>query len=77
MVVVKKFKDHHELQETIEYEFPAVSNFIRRCRNDAGHPDIPRQTDPDTVFLSLRVFVEHARKLYALLRYFDNNPADW
>lgn len=77
MVTARKFKDHHELRETIESELPAVSNLIRRCRNDAGHPDIPRQTDPDTVFLSLRVFVEYARKLYALLRYFDQNSADW
>lgn len=77
MVAAKKFKDHHELRETIQSELPAASNFIRRCRNDAGHPDIPTQTDPDTVFLSLRVFAEYARKLYALLRYFDSNPAEW
>ena len=73
----KKFKDHHELRGTIRHDLPSVSELVRRCRNDAGHPDIPTQTDPDTVFLTLRVFAEHARKVYALLRYFDTNAADW
>lgn len=73
----KRFKDHHELRGTIRHDLPAVSEVIRRCRNDAGHPDIPTQTDPDTVFLNLRVFSEHARKLYELLHYFDTSPADW
>lgn len=77
MDVSKKFKDHHDLRGTIRHDLPAVSELIRRCRNDAGHPDIPTQTDPDTVFLSLRVFSEHARKVYELLHFFDSNPADW
>lgn len=77
MVGAKKFKDHHDLRGTIRHDLPSVSELIRRCRNDAGHPDIPAQTDPDTVFLTLRVFAEHARRLYELLRYFDSNPADW
>lgn len=74
---VKKFKDHHELRGTIRHDLPAVSELIRRCRNDAGHPDIPTATDPDTVFLSLRVFTEHTRKVHELIGYFDSNPADW
>lgn len=77
MVATKKFKDHHDLRGTIRHDLPSVSELIRRCRNDAGHPDIPTQTDPDTVFLTLRVFSEHARKLYELLRYFESNTADW
>jgi len=77
MVSAGKFAGHHELIETIDHAFPATSELIRRCRNDAGHPDIPTQTDPDTVFLNLRVFTEHARRMAGLLDHFSNNPAVW
>lgn len=77
MVDSKKFKAHHEITETILHALPATSELIRRCRNDAGHPDIPTLTDPDTVFLNLRVFTEHARRIYGLLGHFHTNPAEW
>lgn len=77
MDAAKKFAGHYELRGIIRHDLPAVYDLIRRCRNDAGHPDIPTQTDPDTVFLNLRVFSEHARKVHELLDYLGSNPADW
>jgi len=76
MVGAKKIADH-ELRDTIQHALPTVSEFLRRCRNDAGHPNIPTQTDPDTVFLNLRVFTEYARRIYGLIEYFRANPAEW
>ena len=38
-----------EMAETVGNELPSAFHFIRR--NDAGHPEIPTNTDPDTVFL--------------------------
>ncbi|MDA4133643.1 MAG: hypothetical protein OK454_11060, partial [Thaumarchaeota archaeon] len=75
MVAAKKLP--FELAEGVGNELPAAFNFIRRCRNDAGHPEIPTQTDPDTVFLNLRVFTEYARRVTKLAEHFKNNPADW
>ena len=66
-----------DLSETVGNELPSAFNFIRRCRNDAGHPEIPTHTDADTVFLNLRVFTEYARRVVALTEYFKINPADW
>lgn len=66
-----------ELASTVRGELPSAFEFIRRCRNDAGHPAIPTQTDPDTVFLHLRVFVEYARRVTALAEFFKTNPATW
>jgi hypothetical protein len=75
MVTGKKLP--FELAETVGNELPSAFHFIRRCRNDAGHPEIPTQTDPDTVFLNLRVFTEYARRVQALATFFGANAADW
>jgi hypothetical protein len=77
MVKAKKFKDQNDLREAIGYELPSVSNIIRRSRNEAGHPAIPKQTEPDDVLAVLRLFPRHARNVYDLLNYFENNPAEW
>jgi hypothetical protein len=75
MVAAKKLP--FELAETVGNELPTAFSFIRRCRNDAGHPEIPTTTDPDTVFLNLRVFTEYARRVAALTEFFKTNAADW
>ena len=77
MVDAKRFSTHHEIVDTVQHALPAVFELIRRCRNDAGHPDIPSFTDPDTVFLNLRVFTEHARRIYGILSYLDANKVSW
>lgn len=64
MVAAKRLS--FEFVETVEHELPSGFNFIRRCRNDAGHPEILRNTDPDAVFLNLRVFTEFVRRVVAL-----------
>jgi hypothetical protein len=66
-----------ELAETVGNELPSAFSFIRRCRNDAGHPEIPTQTDPDTVFLNLRVFTEYGRRVASLTGFFKTDAADW
>ncbi len=75
MVAAKKLS--HELTETVGNELPSAFHFIRRCRNDAGHPEIPTQTEPDTVFLNIRVFTEYARRVAALTQFFGKQEADW
>ncbi len=67
----------HEHVETVASELPAGFELLRRCRNAAGHPDVPGDVDPDTVFLNLRTFTEYARRVQALTRHFGSAPADW
>ena len=75
MVTAKELPNEH--RETIASELPAAFELIRRSRNSAGHPEVPGRTDPDTVFLNLRVFTEYANRTAKLIDYFDTNPADW
>lgn len=66
-----------ELSQTIGSYLPGAFDMIRNYRNIAGHPDIGGATDPDTVFMSLRIFTEYMRRVVALTDYFKSNPADW
>lgn len=67
----------HEHAETVASELPAGFELLRRCRNAGGHPDVPGNVDPDTVFLNLRTFTEYARRVQALTTHFGTAPADW
>jgi len=75
MVTAKKLP--RDEAETVAGELPAGFEFLRRCRNAAGHPDVPGNVETDTVFFNLRTFVEYARRMQALIAYFVANPADW
>jgi hypothetical protein len=75
MVQAKKLPHQHA--ETVGSELPAGFELLRRCRNAAGHPDVPGNVDPDTVFLNLRTFTEYARRVHALIGHFASAPADW
>lgn len=75
MVNAKKLP--HDHAETVASELPAGFELLRRCRNAAGHPDVPGNVDADTVFLNLRSFTEYARRVHALIGYFGSSPADW
>jgi hypothetical protein len=75
MVDAKKLPRDHA--ETVAGELPAGFELLRRCRNAAGHPDVPGNVDPDTVFLNLRTFTEYARRVHELIGYFATAPADW
>jgi len=66
-----------ELSETIRSELPSGFELIRRCRNSAGHPEMGGAADEDTIFLNLRTFIEYARRVHALITYFQTNAADW
>lgn len=63
--------------ETVGSELPSGYEMLRRCRNAAGHPDVPGDVEVDTIFLNLRSFVEYAKRVTALITYFGTNPADW
>jgi hypothetical protein len=63
--------------ETIGSELPAGFNMMRRFRNEAGHPAAGEDANPNAVFLSLRTFIEYARRVFALIARFENNPAEW
>ena len=67
----------HEHAETIAGELPSGFELLRRCRNAAGHPDVPGTVDSDTVFLNLRAFVEYARKMQRLIEHFAMHSARW
>lgn len=75
MVAAKKLPRDHA--ETVSGELPSGFELLRRCRNAAGHPDVPGNVDDDTVFLNLRTFVEYARRVSDLIAYFQGNAADW
>lgn len=75
MVDAKKLP--HDHAETVGSELPAGFELLRRCRNAAGHPDVPGNVDPDTVFLNLRTFTEYTRRVQALTLHFGTAPADW
>lgn len=75
MVSAKKF--NHDLTETISTQLPGAYELIRRYRNAAGHPEIGGTADSDTVFLTLRVFIEYSRRVTGLIDHFDTADADW
>lgn len=75
MVVAKKF--NHDLAETISSQLPGAYELIRKYRNAAGHPDIGGAADSDTVFLTLRVFIEYSRRVTELSDHFNTADADW
>ena len=67
VVAGKKVTVPQEIFETIQAELPAGYELLRRTRNAAGHPEVPTAVEPDTVFMNLRMFIEYARRVYALL----------
>jgi len=75
MVAAKKLPQDHT--ETVASELPSGFELLRRCRNSAGHPDVPGNVDADTVFLNLRAFTEYARRVHVIIGYFGKAPADW
>lgn len=75
MVTAKKLP--HDHAETVSGELPAGFELLRRCRNAAGHPDVPGSVDPDTVFMNLRMFTEYARRAHSLIGHFSSAAADW
>ena len=75
MVAAKKLPREHV--ETVGSELPSGYELLRRCRNSAGHPEVPGVVDPDTVFMNLRTFIEYGRRVTALVEHFLKEPADW
>ena len=67
----------HEHRETVKVDLQSGFELFRRCRNSAGHPDVPGDVASDTVFLNLRVFTEYARKTTALVEHLGSNPVTW
>ncbi len=63
----------YHLTETVASELPSGFEMIRRCRNAAGHPDVPENVTSDTVFLNLRSFIEYARRMQELIDHFASN----
>jgi hypothetical protein len=75
MVVNKALPREH--RETVGSELPAGFELIRRCRNEAGHPEAGGKADQNTVFMNLRTFIEYARRVSELEKYFAANAATW
>jgi len=66
---------NREHAETVKSELGSGYELLRRCRNAAGHPDVPGNVDGDTVFLNLRAFIEYARRITNLAQYLRKNGA--
>jgi hypothetical protein len=76
--LIAKSKDFpFEQKETIASELPAGYELLRRCRNSAGHPDVPGNVTPEVLFMNLRLFTEYARRVGSLISWFENNAVDW
>jgi hypothetical protein len=75
IITTKKLPKEHAA--TVASELAAGFESLRRCRNAAGHPDVPGSVDPDTVFMKLRMFTEYARRVHAMIGHFGASPADW
>lgn len=75
MVTSKKLPPEH--RETVEAEMPSGYGLLRRCRNAAGHPQVPGTADAETVFMNLRMFTEYARRMVGLVEHFSAQAADW
>jgi hypothetical protein len=75
LATAKKLSRDHV--ETIRGELPANFELLRRCRNTAGHPDVPGNVTPDTVFMNLRTFTEYARRAHELIEHFRAVSIDW
>lgn len=64
-------------QRIVSDQLHGCFELIKRQRDAAGHPAIVAHHDPDTVFVNLRLMIEHIRGVYVLIDYFDSYPADW
>ncbi|XXX79225.1 hypothetical protein WMF30_10665 [Sorangium sp. So ce134] len=56
-----------DMHDTARSDLDGAFSLIRRLRNDAGHPEMPRDVSLDSVFLTLRLFIEYARMVYVLI----------
>ena len=63
-----------DLGEIVTGQVPGAFELIRRYRNSSGHPEIVKHVDPDTNFLTLRIFTEYVRCIYLLIDYCKANP---
>ena len=56
--------------DTVARHLPGIFDLVRQQRNDAGHPSIDKRPDEiqrEEVFVSLRLFVEYARRVLELI----------
>jgi hypothetical protein len=58
-----------ELADIVSGHLTGAFDLIRRWRNASGHPELVQKIDPDTNFLTLRVFTEYVRSVYLLIDY--------
>jgi len=65
-----------DLAEAVKSDLVGTFELIRRIRNSAGHPDLPKDLRRETVFLSLTVFTEYTRQVLRLAQHFKNNSAE-
>ena len=76
MGMLEKKRLPKALQDAVRTYLPIGFDLVRRCRNSAGHPEIPGQIRRETVFLNLRAFPEYAKQVLALMDHFTSNPAE-
>jgi hypothetical protein len=74
MATAKKLPQDEE--ETVEGALPSGYELARRCRNAAGHPEVPGLVDGETLFMNLRMFAEYARRATCLIEYLGSHPAE-
>lgn len=61
-----------ELTREIDAFLDGIFNFIRINRNEAGHPT-GIATNKKVVYANLQVFSEYGKRIFDLIRFFENN----
>jgi hypothetical protein len=74
-MVSLKLLPRGQFSDIVSGELPSAFEIIRRARNAAGHPEMPQQSDPDSIFLTLRICTHYVRALTDLETYFATNAA--
>lgn len=72
ILLANRKKLPRKIQENIESELQGVFNLIRVTRNDSGHPT-GKTLRRDEVFMNLRLFYPHCKKVYQLIGWLKNN----
>jgi hypothetical protein len=62
-----------DLKNDLEIQIDGILNWIRVCRNDAGHPT-GRKIERPLAYANLQLFIPYCCRIYDLINHFVQNP---
>jgi len=65
-------KDNEELIAGVDIIINGIFDLLRKNRNDTGHPT-GKYLPKEEVFVLLQMFITYAKKIYALIEYFETH----